>query len=69
MPRARGAVPRHHRHKKIFKEAKGYFGGRSLWLYLLAMAPLVILSGRLLFASRVVTDPSNISGSRLARAA
>jgi len=32
MPRARGAVPRHHRHKKIFKEAKGYFGGRkNLW--------------------------------------
>ena len=32
MPRARGAVPRHHRHKKIFKEAKGQFGGRkNLW--------------------------------------
>jgi len=32
MPRARGAVPRNHRHKKIFKEAKGYFGGRkNLW--------------------------------------
>ena len=32
MPRAKGAVPRHHRHKKIFKEAKGYFGGRkNLW--------------------------------------
>ena len=29
MPRARGAVPRNHRHKKIFKEAKGYFGGRK----------------------------------------
>jgi len=32
MPRARGAVPRNHRHKKIFKTAKGYFGGRkNLW--------------------------------------
>ena len=32
MPRSRGAVPRHDRHKKIFKEAKGYFGGRkNLW--------------------------------------
>src|SRR4029450_3658953 len=32
MPRARGAVPGNHRHKKIFKEAKGYFGGRkNLW--------------------------------------
>jgi len=32
MPRAKGAVPRNHRHKKIFKEAKGYFGGRkNLW--------------------------------------
>ena len=32
MPRARGAVPRNQRHNKIFKEAKGYFGGRkNLW--------------------------------------
>ena len=32
MPRAKGAVPRKDRHKKIFKEAKGYFGGRkNLW--------------------------------------
>ncbi len=44
---------------------KGFFGGRSLWLYLLAMAPLVILGGRLLFASRIVTDPSNISDAGL----
>ena len=32
MPRSRGAVPRNDRHKKIFKEAKGYFGARkNLW--------------------------------------
>ena len=32
MPRAQGAVPRNRRHKKIFKKAKGYFGGRkNLW--------------------------------------
>jgi large subunit ribosomal protein L20 len=32
MPRSRGAVPRNDRHKKIFKAAKGYFGGRkNLW--------------------------------------
>jgi large subunit ribosomal protein L20 len=29
MPRAKGAVPRNHRKKKIFKAAKGYFGGRK----------------------------------------
>ena len=32
MPRTRGAVPRNHRKKKVFKAAKGYFGGRkNLW--------------------------------------
>ena len=32
MPRTRGAVPRNDRKKKIFKAAKGYFGGRkNLW--------------------------------------
>jgi large subunit ribosomal protein L20 len=32
MPRSRGAVPRNDRKKKIFKAAKGYFGGRkNLW--------------------------------------
>lgn len=29
MPRSKGAVPRNHRKKKIFKAAKGYFGGRK----------------------------------------
>jgi large subunit ribosomal protein L20 len=29
MARAKGAVPRNRRKKKIFKEAKGYFGGRK----------------------------------------
>ena len=32
MPRTRGAVPRNQRKKKVFKVAKGYFGGRkNLW--------------------------------------
>jgi large subunit ribosomal protein L20 len=29
MPRTKGAVPRNQRKKKIFKAAKGYFGGRK----------------------------------------
>ncbi|MEQ9568855.1 MAG: 50S ribosomal protein L20 [Longimicrobiales bacterium] len=29
MPRTKGAVPRNARKKKIFKAAKGYFGGRK----------------------------------------
>jgi len=29
MARAKGSVPRNQRKKKIFKEAKGYFGGRK----------------------------------------
>jgi large subunit ribosomal protein L20 len=29
MPRTNGAVPRNQRKKKIFKAAKGYFGGRK----------------------------------------
>ena len=29
MPRANSSVPRHRRHRKIVKEAKGYFGARS----------------------------------------
>jgi large subunit ribosomal protein L20 len=29
MPRTTGAVPRNQRKKKIFKAAKGYFGGRK----------------------------------------
>lgn len=29
MARAKGSVPRNHRKKKVFKEAKGYFGGRK----------------------------------------
>lgn len=29
MPRTKGAVPRNARKKKIFKVAKGYFGGRK----------------------------------------
>jgi ABC-type transport system involved in multi-copper enzyme maturation permease subunit len=44
---------------------KGYLGGRSLWLYLLALAPLVILGGRVVFASRIVTDPANLSDAHL----
>ncbi len=28
MPRAKSTVPRHRRHKKILKMAKGYFGAR-----------------------------------------
>jgi large subunit ribosomal protein L20 len=32
MARATGAVPRHQKKKKIFRAARGYFGGRSkLW--------------------------------------
>jgi len=32
MARATGAVPRNHRKKRIFRAARGYFGGRSkLW--------------------------------------
>lgn len=32
MARATGAVPRHRRHKKVLRAARGYFGGRSkLW--------------------------------------
>lgn len=29
MPRSKGAVPRNQRKKKIFKAARGYFGGRK----------------------------------------
>jgi len=29
MPRANSAVPRHRRHRKIVKQAKGYYGARS----------------------------------------
>ncbi|MDT8368624.1 MAG: 50S ribosomal protein L20 [Longimicrobiales bacterium] len=29
MARSKGSVSRNHRKKKIFKEAKGYFGGRK----------------------------------------
>jgi len=29
MPRNQGAVPRHKRHKRVLKRAKGYRGGRS----------------------------------------
>ena len=28
MPRANSSVPRHRRHRKIVKQAKGYWGGR-----------------------------------------
>jgi large subunit ribosomal protein L20 len=32
MPRSTGAVPRNQKKRKIFKAAKGYFGGRkNLW--------------------------------------
>ena len=29
MPRANSTVPRHRRHKKVIKEAKGYYGARK----------------------------------------
>ena len=29
MPRANSSVPRHRRHRKIVKQAKGYYGARS----------------------------------------
>jgi len=29
MPRANSSVPRHRRHRKVVKQAKGYFGARS----------------------------------------
>ena len=29
MPRANSSVPRHRRHRKVVKEAKGYYGARS----------------------------------------
>ncbi|NQU27110.1 MAG: 50S ribosomal protein L20, partial [Candidatus Marinimicrobia bacterium] len=29
MPRANSPVPRHRRHRKIVKQAKGYYGARS----------------------------------------
>ena len=29
MPRASSSVPRHRRHRKIVKQAKGYYGARS----------------------------------------
>ena len=29
MPRANSTVPRHHRHRKIVKLAKGYYGARK----------------------------------------
>ena len=29
MPRAHSSVPRHRRHRKIVKQAKGYYGARS----------------------------------------
>jgi large subunit ribosomal protein L20 len=29
MPRANSSVPRHRRHRKIIKQAKGYYGARS----------------------------------------
>ena len=29
MPRANSTVPRHRRHKKIIKQAKGYYGARK----------------------------------------
>ena len=30
MPRANSTVPRHRRHRKIVKQAKGYYGARKL---------------------------------------
>lgn len=45
---------------------KGYLGGRSLWLYLLALAPLVILGGRVVISQyQEVVDPTNLSDSHL----
>ena len=29
MPRANSSVPRHRRHRKIIRQAKGYYGARS----------------------------------------
>ena len=29
MPRANSSIPRHNKHKKILKHAKGYFGTRK----------------------------------------
>ena len=29
MPRANSSVPRHRRHRKVVKQAKGYYGSRS----------------------------------------
>ncbi len=29
MPRANSSVPRHRRHRKLIKQAKGYYGARS----------------------------------------
>ena len=29
MPRANSSVPRHRRHRKVVKQAKGYYGARS----------------------------------------
>ena len=29
MPRANSSIPRHRRHRKIVKQAKGYYGARS----------------------------------------
>ena len=29
MPRANSSVPRHRRHRKLIKQAKGYFGTRK----------------------------------------
>lgn len=43
---------------------KGFFGGRSLWLYLLALAPLVILGMRAILP-RAVPDPSSIGDASL----
>ena len=29
MPRANSSIPRHRRHRKLIKQAKGYYGARS----------------------------------------
>ena len=29
MPRANSSVPKHRRHRKVVKQAKGYYGARS----------------------------------------
>ena len=29
MPRANSSIPRHNRHRKVVKQAKGYYGARS----------------------------------------